>query len=192
MTIRNDNVSIDDLIKLIFELYEKIDSFDPELLNKKCMELSNNNRKLSLTGNWKMATAYGSTVIPSMENRKFVWQIKNVGSKINSINIGIDNAEAIWTTDSFLRDTDSRSIHMDGGHSNKCGGRPGPGWKSEGDVLVMRLELEENAKCGKLVMSVNDEKEMVVCDNVIRREGLSYRLAVFLHHEASAVELVSD
>ena len=194
--VKNDSISIEYLIKVIFEFHRILDSFDPALYSKGKLELTNNNSRVTVTAKERVyVTAYGATIIPSMENGEFVWYIKYVAGAFHGINIGIDESTAKHVDESFLGNLSGNqyvAMHMEGGtaYAQNRGTQTGPGWKSIGDILTMKLQFVEKQKMGSVIMKVNDGEEMTICDKVKRAQGLSYRLAIFLHHPGSAVELL--
>ena len=197
--VKNDSVSIDDIINVIFQFFQVIiDLFDPELLDTNYMELSNDNTTLTMKSVGSK-TAYGLTFIPSMENVEYIWYIKNVScdvSKINSINIGVSDA-TLKQNSQGLMDKESASIHLENGllnnnlKSTKGSISLRSGWKCIGDILTMKLVFKDTMKYGELIMNINDDEEVIIADKITRKEGLSYKLAVFLHQNGSAVQIIS-
>ena len=195
--VEDESQSIEHLIKVIFEFYHSFDRFDEKLYRKEHIKLSNDNRTMEMLGIDIRATTYGEEIIDSMKNGIFTWKIQNMGTVVNSINIGIDDADAKWIEEAFMFNTKTEffAIHMDGGHAYSKNGtaKTGPEWKGKDNILTIKLEFIESMKYGKLMMSVdscNFGEVKTISDQITRKKGLKYRLAVLLYHKGSKVELI--
>ena len=177
--------------------YEITDEFDPKLCGE-FIKVFNDNKSIEFLGTYEWSTVYGKLLISSMMNMTYIWKMKIVGSSSQCVNIGIDNAIAKWTNDAFHQKNEKAtySCHMKAGfvkgwniswdHSNQirfAGSSPG-------DIVTMTLKFE-NDKDGSLWYKFNESAEdKIAFTNIVREEGLDYRLAICLGNEGNSVDLI--
>ena len=98
--IKNIILNVPDLVcYLIVSFYYEKESFNPNLCGPD-ITLSNDSKIMdNRDGKGRYSTVYGKYVIPSTINATYIWKFKNIGTKIDFLRIGIDNADAKWIND---------------------------------------------------------------------------------------------
>ena len=203
-----DNLSSNVIPKLvivvILAFYDNnIAEFDNRLSAKQHVEISNNNKTASYqVWSWGSIKCYGKRVISSLLNGIYIWKIKFL-QQSTSINIGIDNSKATHCNKNIYheRDRGCYGYYIHGGYvfswdkSGNTKGFPKLNRSKYGNTLIMKLQLD--SKISKLTFkwqsnkSNDTNKEFTAFDNILRDDGLSYRLAITMMSQYMSVQLIS-
>lgn len=183
---------IPDLVSLlILSFYHTFDRFDKDLCGTRIRTSDDglvvDNDHINDTRHFQYSTIYGIMVIDSMINGKYIWKFRNLGPQTYTLNIGIDNADANCLESGTYKNKKKASYiyHSGGGEMyvwdknfsalNK--NRNKIRFNEKNSILTMELEFVENRKGGILRFKV-DQQEFNGYDDVLREEGLKYRMCV--------------
>ena len=185
------------VIFTILSYYHALDMFDKDLCGKHLqvsddgMTIDNNHITTSVWNQY--STVYGKLVIDSMKNGIYIWEFKNLEERTIAVNFGIDNADTnCLESGTFCNKVKaSYTYHAGGGeiyfwdmysasfdYYKLLQNKKKPKFDKIGSILMMKLEFVEDIKEGTLSFKIDDGTEFVVSDNVLREQGLKYRMAV--------------
>ena len=169
------------------------------LIQKNLVNIYINNNttiKYIFNGSNEANTCYGKRIISSKSKNKYIWKIKLIQG-YGEINIGIDDAKAINCNENIYVKRNEREglygFYCKSGYAfawNSYHNHLGyPQFKKPEDILIITLDLRSEKS--KLIFKINKNgRKFVLFENILRRKGLYYRLAITMFHDEEILQLV--
>ena len=124
-------------------------------------------------------------------NKTYIWNIKQKISN-GCISIGIQNASIQNINRNLWDNYEVRYVYCPYGYANAWTGNfrdDLPCASKDGDIITIKLKFGTSKTT--LCAQINNKKEFIIYDNILRREGLSYRLAISLGSKKLSMQLIS-